>query len=99
MGGFSTAPLDPIFWLHHCNIDRLWEVWVQRQKHLGVLDRNPKTAGLAPTGGWLDEPFDFHDDSGSPVRMTSREVLDTRLPALSYEYDDTSDPFKGAPNL
>ncbi len=23
----DTAALDPIFWLHHCNIDRLWEVW------------------------------------------------------------------------
>lgn len=22
-----TAGLDPIFWLHHANIDRLWEVW------------------------------------------------------------------------
>ncbi|MBC7926074.1 MAG: tyrosinase family protein [Bryobacteraceae bacterium] len=99
MGLFSTAPLDPIFWLHHCNIDRLWEVWVQRQKQLGFLDRNPKTGGLAATGGWLDEPFDFHNESGSAVKMTSKEVLDTRLPPLSYEYDDTSDPFRGAPNL
>ncbi|WP_196490002.1 tyrosinase family protein, partial [Erythrobacter donghaensis] len=23
----DTAALDPIFWLHHCNIDRLWEAW------------------------------------------------------------------------
>jgi tyrosinase len=22
-----TSPLDPIFWLHHCNIDRLWDRW------------------------------------------------------------------------
>jgi tyrosinase len=21
------SPLDPIFWLHHCNIDRLWDSW------------------------------------------------------------------------
>src|SRR5215210_7708482 len=21
------SPLDPIFWLHHCNIDRLWAEW------------------------------------------------------------------------
>ena len=25
----DTAGLDPIFWLHHANIDRLWEVWRQ----------------------------------------------------------------------
>jgi tyrosinase len=97
MGGFSTAPLDPMFWLHHCNIDRLWEVWVQRQKHLGNLDRNPKVAGAADKGGWLDQPFDFHDSTGAAVRMTSRQVLNTRVPPLSYEYEDTSDPFKENP--
>jgi len=99
MSLFSTAPLDPMFWLHHCNIDRLWEVWVQRQKQLGNLDRNPKNGGLASSGGWLDEPFDFHDAAGTAVTMTSKKVMDTRVPPLSYEYEDTSDPFKGAPNL
>ena len=23
----STSPADPVFWLHHCNLDRLWWVW------------------------------------------------------------------------
>jgi hypothetical protein len=23
----STATADPIFWLHHCNIDRVWATW------------------------------------------------------------------------
>jgi len=99
MGGFATAPLDPLFWLHHCNIDRLWEVWVQRQKALGNLNRNPKTGGLASAGGWLDEPFSFHDENGTSTTMTSKQVMDTRVPPLSYEYEDTSDPFNGAPNL
>ncbi len=99
MSLFSTAPLDPMFWLHHSNIDRLWEVWVQRQKQLGNLDRNPKTGGLANAGGWLDEPFSFHDETGANKTITSREVMDTRVVPLSYEYEDTSDPFKGAANL
>jgi tyrosinase len=97
MSLFSTAPLDPMFWLHHCNIDRLWEVWVQRQKQLGNLDRNPKNTGRANTGGWLDEPFDFHNATGTTVQMTSRQVLNTRVPPLSYEYEDISDPFNGVP--
>ena len=29
MGSFFTAGLDPLFWLHHANIDRLWEVWLR----------------------------------------------------------------------
>jgi tyrosinase len=28
MANVSTAPLDPIFYLHHANIDRLWNAWV-----------------------------------------------------------------------
>lgn len=27
----GTSPNDPVFFLHHCNIDRLWAVW--QQKH------------------------------------------------------------------
>ena len=23
----GMSPLDPIFWLHHCNVDRLWAEW------------------------------------------------------------------------
>ena len=31
MNNTSTSPTDPIFWLHHAEIDRLWQVW--RQSH------------------------------------------------------------------
>src|SRR5262245_51842377 len=30
MGGFPTAGLDPLFWLHHCEIDRLWNLWLAK---------------------------------------------------------------------
>jgi tyrosinase len=83
MGSFTRAPLDPIFWLHHSNIDRLWEVWLQRDS----AHQNPTTSD------WLTSvSFDFHDASGSPVSMTPSQVLSTRAAPLSYEYDDISDP-------
>lgn len=25
--GPGTSPNDPVFFLHHCNVDRIWEVW------------------------------------------------------------------------
>jgi tyrosinase len=101
----EKAALDPIFWLHHSNIDRLWEVWVQRQKQLSRLTRNPKDADADPdsktwldgNGSSTDGKFRFRDESGTDVTITSREVLDTRQPPLSYEYEDISDPFTGAP--
>ena len=27
MNDLSNAPADPIFWMHHANIDRLWAMW------------------------------------------------------------------------
>jgi tyrosinase len=26
--GHFDSPADPVFWLHHANLDRLWWVWV-----------------------------------------------------------------------
>ena len=37
----DTAGLDPIFWLHHANIDRLWAVWRQNPStHVDPTDLN-----------------------------------------------------------
>jgi tyrosinase len=30
MGQIPYAAFDPIFWAHHCMIDRLWRVWQLR---------------------------------------------------------------------
>jgi tyrosinase len=40
----STAPADPVFWLHHCNIDRIWAKWEQNKPNL-----NPTLSGTAVT--------------------------------------------------
>ncbi len=29
MNNTSTSPVDPIFWLHHAQVDRLWQIWRQ----------------------------------------------------------------------
>jgi tyrosinase len=83
MSAFNTAPLDPIFWLHHSNIDRLWEVWIKR---------DPSHADPT-TSNWLTKvSFPFHDAAGSVVNMTPSQVLKTNASPLHYVYDDTSDP-------
>jgi len=51
VGGFMAyqelAGLDPIFWLHHCNVDRIWEAWMSTPGKTMVHD--PR---------WLDGPAD-----------------------------------------
>jgi tyrosinase len=83
MGRFNTAGLDPMFWLHHANVDRLWAVWRARDP----LHVDP------PNAQWLTAvPFEFHDEAGAVVSMTSSEVVDTTVAPLLYEYEDLSDP-------
>ena len=74
----NTAAQDPIFWLHHANIDRLWKQWLR------------KGAGRAnPTGDsiWMTTTFSFFDEDGHEVKLTGKEVLDTAS-QLEYRYDD-----------
>ena len=44
MSAIPTAPADPIFWMHHANIDRLWAVWQKSPQGAG---KNPPLAGAA----------------------------------------------------
>ncbi len=74
MGNPATAAMDPVFWLHHANIDRLWEEWIRRGR------ANPDD------GAWLETSFEFPDpiDGRAPYRV--KDVLVTR--SLGYVYDD-----------
>jgi len=81
MGAFATAPLDPLFWLHHCNIDRLWAMWLGQQSGR----QNPIESG------WLtDVVFDFHDATGAEVTSVPRDC--GRPEDLGYMYDDITPP-------
>lgn len=84
----ATAGLDPLFWLHHANIDRVWQVWRQRDP---AHNHDPDDAR------WLDGPADrrfavFGAD-GHDLPCTARDM--TSLAALGYDYDDTRDPYPG----
>lgn len=79
MGDPRYAALDPIFWLHHANIDRLWEVWRRRYPDLAnVTDKQ-----------WLsDEKFKLHRKGGQLWEFTPAEMLDTTTVLDGYTYDD-----------
>jgi tyrosinase len=50
------SPVDPIFFMHHSNMDRLWDVWTRKQQRLKLP--------ILPTGADLktlaEEPFLFY---------------------------------------
>ena len=80
MSLFETAALDPIFWLHHCNIDRLWDVWIQLWgKEL-----------LPHDSAWLETEFEFFDRDGTRQRKAIGDILDSAQ--LGYVYESTGPP-------
>lgn len=89
----NTAALDPIFWLHHANIDRLWVVWLERD----ASHHNPKESGwlAGPTNG----KFSMPGPDGKAYEFTPKDMLNTEAPNLDYVYEDISDPLGGANHL
>ncbi len=43
----ASSPNDPVFFLHHCNVDRIWEGWMQRhgRVYLPGMDASPDLLG------------------------------------------------------
>lgn len=81
-----TAGLDPIFYLHHANIDRLWEVWL----------RTPAALGNPTQPNWLNGPASVGQrafampwrSSGTGTQWTYTPAEMGDLSQLDYQYDD-----------
>lgn len=92
----DTAGLDPIFWLHHANIDRLWEVWRRNPpSHLDPMDPN-WINGPAAIG---ERAFVMPMPTGENWTYTPGQMSD--LSALGYGYDnyDAVSPAVATPTL
>jgi tyrosinase len=63
MGGIPTAPADPVFWMHHAEIDRIWSVW-----QVANPGQNPALAGAAAImDPWPETEVDTRDSAALGV--------------------------------
>ena len=91
------APVDPIFWLHHANVDRLWSIWTTQERQAGrtalpeEADRWRKetflffTAGDVNSGRYAETNelgYRYSEGFGSGVVLESRNGAST-LPGLA----------------
>ncbi|KND91261.1 Tyrosinase [Tolypocladium ophioglossoides CBS 100239] len=76
-----TAPNDPIFYLHHAQLDRLWFLWQMRRPkvRLGEYQGRAQPNGLAS----LDEILSME---GLAKDVKVSEVMDTQDNELCYRY-------------
>lgn len=72
MGSVPTAARDPVFYLHHCNIDRYWECWSRK-------------GGSNPGGSWPGQTFPFRTVTG---HRDARAGDAGRTANLGYTYDN-----------
>ena len=74
------SPLDPVFWLHHCNIDRIWAEWNAR--------------GRRNTDNILWADFDFRQNfihkNSTRYDVIVRDLVDVKQ--LGYSYDVLTQP-------
>jgi tyrosinase len=94
MSDFNTAARDPVFWLHHSNIDRLWEAWLalgDPSNRRNLEFRNPPGRLHRRAEGWYNMWFKV-GGGASAVTLRIREVLDTTKSPLNYRYSNISLP-------
>ncbi|MBY3211773.1 tyrosinase family protein [Rhizobium laguerreae] len=86
-----SAALDPIFYLHHCNIDRLWESW--NKFPAGKPSASPTDWQNPTETKWLDGPAstgerEFAMPNPDKTKWAYTPAQMRELAGLGYEYDD-----------
>lgn len=105
MGENDTAGLDPIFFFHHCNVDRIFWLWQKKHQATNKLeiiagypgtnsvDSQGPTPGTSPNS-WLDldsplDPFKISDELGNERAYSSKDVINIET-QLGYTYSSGS---------
>jgi tyrosinase len=90
----ATAAFDPLFWLHHCNVDRLFALWqaMYPDSYGGsqVAPHNTWTIAKGTTQNANSPLTPFHKNTGGDF-WTTNEVRDTKVFKYTYpEFTRTS---------
>lgn len=75
----NSAGFDPIFFVHHAEIDRIWQQWTNSDRGKEV------TLEQLQASPWT---YVFFDENGKRVAYTPEEIMKI-IYTLDYNYDDT----------
>ncbi|KAJ9476239.1 Tyrosinase_Cu-bd domain-containing protein [Pseudozyma hubeiensis] len=84
----SQSPNDPLFFLHHAQVDRLWALWQDQNPSKRLTDyKGNLPGGSSKDGPWdatLNDKLTTFGNLISQVRV--RDVMNIRAGDLCYEY-------------
>ncbi|PTA72843.1 MULTISPECIES: tyrosinase family protein [unclassified Stenotrophomonas] len=89
------SPLDPIFYLHHANMDRLWDVWTQLQYQRG---KPIMPVDVEQRRQFMNEPFRFfvNAQGGFVGERPASAFFSTTAFDYDYVYPGRNDLLKTA---
>ena len=85
IGRVPMAGLDPVFYMHHANIDRLWQCWMVRKANGATINLAWAKANLGMPQSWFDQVWKFVDENGAPVQMKVSDLFEPG--GIDYKYD------------
>ncbi|GKB36204.1 putative domain, di-copper centre, polyphenol oxidase [Tanacetum coccineum] len=85
MGNFYSAGYDPLFYVHHTNVDRMWKLW----KDSGIPGHSEPTAD-----DWLNASYVFYDENENLVRVCNKDSVN--IQDLKYDFDYSKTPWKNS---
>jgi len=106
--GPMSSPNDPVFFLHHCNVDRLWAEWQLANPHVPYVPDRSTPDLTGPDGHNLDDAMPPWDGFSRSIVMPGGGTLNLTLPIvrvrdvlnhanLGYRYDTDPPTLSPAP--
>ncbi|MFD0568743.1 tyrosinase family protein [Kitasatospora gansuensis] len=96
--GPASSPNDPVFFLHHCNVDRIWEGWMHRhgRSYLPGMNASPTLRGHR-----IDDPIVSPlGPAATPAARWTRPPSTATTSSLTGRHSSSSSrkvPYSGLP--
>jgi len=95
MGIVPVAGLDPVFYMHHANIDRLWQCWMLQKAKGQPITLQWAKDNLGQPDSWFNQTWQFVDENGKEVTMAVKDLFAPGV--VDYTYANFNDCGQGPP--